>query len=483
MKYFIIAFVLLQVKFVNSQLLFQDNFENYPTGAINNDLRFDNSTGYGWWQIQNSFTSKLIFSGSGCPNITPDQHKIVSSAAYQGTKCARVFYNTNELWSGNNNPSGCRWRAEFAQRMGLKGLPTSGRVEVWYGFMIKPMKTGGMEWTKRCMGVTGNDVNCVGLRDNLETHISQFIADETGSMGITVDIKHDLLDQTNPRYFDITNIGRTEDVKWDQWNAVVMHVITGTNGVVEAMVNGVFYTSNPIDLWTATWTHDFKLGIYGDRINGQAEAFFDNMKFANGPNQFAAVNPVLNSDPLSAIIWPTNNNSPATISNFTVNNNNCVANLNWNTTAEIGGSKFEVEHKLNNGTFTKIGTLPCRGINGNGANYSYNYSLLDPGTHYFRLKIININYATNYSVTKATNCNGKLNVNVVNNSLTTTFSLINMAEGKNNICILNYLGRVLHTKIINNTFGELNINKLPKGLYIVKIVNENSVNIKKIIVL
>ena len=113
-----------------AQLIFQDNFENYPTGAANNSLAYNSTTGNGWWQVQNSVTSKLIFPQSGCSSITPDQHKIVDTGAYQGFKCARVFYNTNELWSGNSNATGCRWRAEFAQRLGNNGLPTSGSVEV-----------------------------------------------------------------------------------------------------------------------------------------------------------------------------------------------------------------------------------------------------------------------------------------------------------------------------------------------------------------
>lgn len=480
MKYLLLVITLLQTKFLNSQLLFQDNFENYQIGAKNNDLKYDNSTGFGWWQIQNSFTSKLIFTGSGCPNITPDQHKIVSTNPYQGTKCARVVYNTGELWSGNSNATGCRWRAEFAQRMGLKGLPTSGRVEVWYGFMVKPMKTGGMQWTKRCMGTTGNDVNCVGLRDNLETHISQFIADETGSMGIMVDIKHDLLAQTNPRYFDITNIGRTENVKWDQWNTIVMHIITGNNGIVEAMVNGVFYRSTATNIWTATWTHDFKIGIYGDRVDGQAEAFFDNMKFANGPNQFATVNPAINPDPLAAVVWPTLISLPVVLANFNINSNNCKANLNWKTNTEIIGTLFEIELSVNNGSFEKIAAIPSRSVNGNGAIYNYNYSLQQSGSHKFRLKIINPDLTTSYSSTKYITCNSMLNINF--NNLSNMLLINGMDEGKNYITLFNSLGSVLCKKIINNTYGEINVEKLPKGMYAVQINNNKSTKIKKIII-
>ena len=328
-----------------AQVIFQDNFESYPAGAFNNDLKYSSATGNGWWQVQNSLTSQLIFPQSGCSSITPDQHKIVSNGAYQGTNCARVFYNTNELWSGNSNGSGCRWRAEFAQRLGNNGLATSGSVEVWYGFMIKPMKTSGLQWTKRCMGVTGNDVSCVGLRDNLETHVSQFVADESGASAILIDIQHGALDQSNPRYFNISNIGRTETVLWDQWNSIVMHVITGSGGRIEAWVNGVFYTSNTINLWTATWTHDFKLGIYGDRVDQQAEAFFDNVKFAKGPNQFAAVNPVT---PLVSTI-------PANPTNLVINNVTPTSvNLTW--IVPIDNSNLTAYNIFQNNVFLKTVT-------------------------------------------------------------------------------------------------------------------------------
>ena len=345
-----------------SQVIFQDNFESYPAGAFNNNLAYNSATGFGWWQVQNSVTSKVYFPQSGCPSITPDQHKVVNTGAYQGANCARVFYNTNELWSGNANATGCRWRAEFAERLGDNGLATSGPVEVWYGFMVKPMKTNGQQWTKRCMGTTGNDVSCVGLRDNLVTHVSQFIADETGATAIEVDIHHDLLDQANPRYFDITNIGRTENVIWDNWNSIVMHVKTGSGGVVEAWVNGVFYTSNSINLWTATWTHDFKIGIYGDRVDQQAEAFFDNVKFAKGTNQFAAVNPVISTD----------TQAPSTPANLAAGSITATSvNLTWNaSTDNVAVTAYNI---YQNNAFIKSVSSSSTLMSGLSPNTSYDF--------------------------------------------------------------------------------------------------------------
>jgi chitodextrinase len=308
-----------------SQVIFQDNFEGYATGAYNNDLAYNSSTGLGWWQIQNAATSALIFPSSGCPVITTDQHKIVNTGAYQGSKCARVYYNTSELWSGSAASTGCRWRAEFAQRLGDNGFPTSGAAEVWYGFMIKPMKTNGNQWTKRCMGTTGNDVSCVGLRDNLYAHVSQFVADEDGAKAVIVDIRHDGQDQANARYFEITNIGRTGDVLWDTWNSIIIHVKTGTGGLVEAWVNGTQYSSGSINLWTASWTHDFKIGIYGDRVNDYAETFFDNLKIAQGTNQYNAVNPLIVND----------TQAPTTPGNLTANNiNSNSVGLSWTASTD-----------------------------------------------------------------------------------------------------------------------------------------------------
>ena len=344
------------------QLIFQDNFESYPVGAFNDQLKLDSTTGHGWWQVQNSATSKIIFPQSGCPAITPDQHKIVNTGSYEGTKCARVFYNTGELWSGTNVSTGCRWRAEFAERLGIDGLATSGPVEVWYGFMIKPMKTNGNQWTKRCMGTTGNDVSCVGLRDNLETHISQFVADESGATDILVDIRHGGLDQANARYFDITNIGRTQDVIWDQWNSIVMHVKTGTGGVVEAWVNGVFYTSNTINLWQATWTHDLKLGIYGDRVDQYAEAYFDNLKFAQGPGQYAAVNPIV-------VVDSTPPTTPGSLTVTSVSSNS--VGFSWTaSTDNIAVTGYDV---YNNNMFVKNVTSTNTAVTGLSAATAYSF--------------------------------------------------------------------------------------------------------------
>jgi hypothetical protein len=253
----------------SASLIFQDDFESYSAGAYNFALQ--KSNGGKWWMIQNSVTAP------GCASVTPDQHKIVTTSPFQGSKCMRVYYDTMEQWSGGQ---GCRWRAEAAERLTSDGL-TTGVVEVWQGYAIKPTKTNGNPWAKRCMGTTGSDLNCVGLRDNLSTHVSQFIGDEDGNKLVAVDVVSDLADYSSARYFWITGIGRIANVNWDQWNTVVLHVKTGKRGFVEAWVNGVYMKVDQ-DLWTASNVYDVKFGIYGDRVDTYAQTFVDVAKVAQG---------------------------------------------------------------------------------------------------------------------------------------------------------------------------------------------------------
>lgn len=355
----------------SASLLFEDDFESYTAGTYNNQL--SEAQGGRWWRIQNSATS------SGCNTVTPDQHKIVTAQSFAGSKSLRTYYNTMEQWY-EAGTGFCKWRAEAAERMGPNGLPTSGSVEVWIGYAIKPMLTNGNPWVKRCMGTSGQDASCSGLRNDLKTHVSQFLMDETGSKLIAVDIRHGDQAFTSPRYFDVSLIGQVTNVLWNEWNTVVLHIKTGSAGFVECWINGVYRRYDGA-VPTASWTHDFKVGIYGDRVNDYAEAYFDNVRFASGSTGgYDLVNPAAGSLPAAPANLAASSSSSSS------------AALTWTDNA-TNETSYKVERKTGaSGTWAEI----AANLTANSTSYTDN-TVVASTTYYYRVRAANGSGNSGYS--------------------------------------------------------------------------------------
>lgn len=72
-----------------------------------------------------------------------------------------------------------------------------------------------------------------------------------------------------------------------------------------------------------------------------------------------------------------------------VNNNNVT--LNWSTSSEINNSGFDIERKVQNGDWSKIGFVKGIGNSSNTSSYSYSDNKLSSGSYTYRLKQIDFN--------------------------------------------------------------------------------------------
>lgn len=87
---------------------------------------------------------------------------------------------------------------------------------------------------------------------------------------------------------------------------------------------------------------------------------------------------------------------PVELTNFTAVINNRDVNLNWKTTTETNNSGFEIERKISEGSWSKIGFVQGRGNSNHENSYSYSDRNLSKGTYNYRLKQIDFNGAYKY---------------------------------------------------------------------------------------
>jgi hypothetical protein len=103
--------------------------------------------------------------------------------------------------------------------------------------------------------------------------------------------------------------------------------------------------------------------------------------------------------------FPTTQNLPVTITNFTLSKQSGnKVNIAWQTASETNNAGFELQRSKNGATdFVTIGNIPSQAINGN-SNLSLNYGFVDQpnylGTMYYRLLQKDLNGRMAYSEIK-----------------------------------------------------------------------------------
>ncbi|GAB4300411.1 MAG: hypothetical protein Kow0098_27740 [Ignavibacteriaceae bacterium] len=88
---------------------------------------------------------------------------------------------------------------------------------------------------------------------------------------------------------------------------------------------------------------------------------------------------------------------PVELSSFSANVADDQVKLNWTTATETNNQGFDIERKLSDGQFEKIGFVPGHGTTTEVQNYSFVDSKLSGGTYYYRLRQVDFNGSFEYS--------------------------------------------------------------------------------------
>jgi PKD-like domain/Secretion system C-terminal sorting domain len=151
--------------------------------------------------------------------------------------------------------------------------------------------------------------------------------------------------------------------------------------------------------------------------------------------------------------------------------------LEWTTATEKNNDRFEVERSADGVAFAKIAEVKGSGTTSVKRTYSLRDAKASRGTHYYRLKQVDIDGTSEYSkmivVENKATATAAASILVAPNPANGQFTIaLDHAEGAQ-LQILDMNGRLLHTQSLSQGARELNFNTsslgMRSGLYLISI--------------
>jgi Secretion system C-terminal sorting domain len=159
---------------------------------------------------------------------------------------------------------------------------------------------------------------------------------------------------------------------------------------------------------------------------------------------------------------------PLQITSFNGNRQNNLNYLQWKTSNEINTKTFELERSTDGTSFSKIASLQSGG-NGNNM-YVYNDLFNSTAKTFYRLKIIDLSGAANYSQIIWIDSEVK---SVIKIYPTITNNFVNVHLGSSSLLnnyatLYDVTGKLLNSFLIKNVQQQLDVSRLSQGMYFLK---------------
>lgn len=183
---------------------------------------------------------------------------------------------------------------------------------------------------------------------------------------------------------------------------------------------------------------------------------------------------------------------PVTLGAFTVNKQNSnEALLKWTTLSEKENAYFEIYRSLNGTDFERVGTtVPGNGTSGLTNHYQFTDNITGlKGIIYYRLKDVDFDGRGNFSKIISLRGDDSMNtINVYPNPFSDNIKVTinNNREQTGTIRLMSIAGQVVATRQLMLQRGQnivvlSALDKLPKGLYVVEFVSEETKVVEKIL--
>ncbi len=185
---------------------------------------------------------------------------------------------------------------------------------------------------------------------------------------------------------------------------------------------------------------------------------------------------------------------PVEMTSFTANTNVMgQVVLNWQTATETNNRMFEVQRKDANSDFVTVGFVNGSGTTTDPKAYSFVDKNVNNGTYTYRLKQLDFNGHFDYSNAVEVIVSGPRTFSLDQNypnpfNPTTTITYSVPQSGKVKLAVYNLIGQevaVLVNGVVSEGLhqAEFNAKSLPSGTYFYKLQGENSVSVKKMLLL
>ncbi len=170
---------------------------------------------------------------------------------------------------------------------------------------------------------------------------------------------------------------------------------------------------------------------------------------------------------------------PLKILSFTGTAHGSIVVLKWETTDEINTRQFDIERSDNGISFFAVGTVIADNRAGNN-NYSFTDNVLQAGTHFYRLKMLDLD--GHYTLSKIIRLSNYPDDQLLisPNPATDLVSLSGLRSG-GIIEMLNIQGEVLRRIHITAQTQTVNITGYPVGIYIIKYIRDQETTLQKIV--
>lgn len=157
--------------------------------------------------------------------------------------------------------------------------------------------------------------------------------------------------------------------------------------------------------------------------------------------------------------------------------------LQWTTTEETNASHFEIQRSRDARTFESVGTVTAKGESKALVHYDFTDGNPGPGSHYYRLKQVDLDNTYSFSRTIVVRFEGSERITLYPNP-TTNLLRIDSDSPVSSVKVFNSKGiNVIPEKVLQDSFMgsnvlEINLSGVPSGIYVVK-VNDKSFRIMK----
>lgn len=231
---------------------------------------------------------------------------------------------------------------------------------------------------------------------------------------------------------------------------------------------GPNYITNPANVhivhWNGTSWEDLGNGGFNGTLSGTVTTAGPVSSFS--PFTLASTNIILNPLPL-------------TLLSFTGQRGNNGVTLKWTTTDEKNVSHFEIERSNNGIAFIKLGTVTAASVSGIN-NYVFDDITPKTGTNYYRLKMVDTDGSFEWSkiINLKFSHEPQITIYPVPASATITVQFANQFK---HLEIVDMAGRVLFRKNITQQTEIIEISALAKGLYFVRLNNDNGIISKRFV--
>ena len=185
---------------------------------------------------------------------------------------------------------------------------------------------------------------------------------------------------------------------------------------------------------------------------------------------------------------------PVELTSFNANTNTLgQVVLNWQTATETNNRMFEVERKSEGSNYVTVGFVNGSGTTSDPKAYSFVDKNVNNGNYTYRLKQLDFNGRFEYSNEVEVTVTGPKTFNLAQNypnpfNPTTKITFSVPQSGKVKLAVYNLIGQevaVLVNDVVTEGSHEVEFNakSLPSGAYFYKLQSDNSVTVKKMLLL